>query len=88
MELSRRAEGRRRFMEDPRWAHSPLSQLVDANLVEADGFGRYRVKSNSEKHGMANAGQPARQPGIKFIDPRLRSILERSNRAFDLSQFA
>ena len=84
MELSRRAEGRHRFMEDPHWAHSALSRLMESNLVKSDGFGRYRVSDDST----ATTSEQPNHPGRRFIDPRLRTILERSGHAIDLSQFA
>lgn len=79
MEIARRADGRHRFMEDAHWAHVALSQLVAMNLAETDGLGRYRLQ-------IARANEPAN--GKKFMDPRLRQILERSGKKFDLSCYA
>lgn len=80
MEVARRADGVRRFKEEPRWAHVALGQLVDKKLVETDGGGRYRIPP------LHPEGEKEAKPE-KFIDPRLRKILERSKRKIDLSGF-
>jgi hypothetical protein len=82
MEVARHADGRHRFQGDTHWAHIALSQLVEMNLVDTDGQGRYRVHADAAD--AADSPGPAR----KFIDPRLREILERSGKKFDLSRYA
>jgi hypothetical protein len=52
------------------------------NLVDADGLGRYRVHADAP-----NAGD-APGPAGKFIDPRLREMLECSDKKFALSRYA
>lgn len=79
MEISRRADGRDRFVENSHWAHYALSQLLDLKLVETDGDGRYRLTSRR-----AGTGWPAR----KFIAPQMREILEHSGHKIDLSRYA
>ena len=79
MEIARRAGSRERFLEDSHWAHNALAQLLEVGLVETDGSGKFRLKS-----GQPMAGKPAK----KFIDPKLRQILEHSGRNIDLSRFA
>lgn len=81
-EVARRADGRERFVGDSHWAHAPLMQLVDKHLLETDGIGRYRIFLTSREA----QGQPHRPQ--KFIDPRLRSILEHSDHHFDLSCYS
>ncbi len=78
MEIARRAEGRNRFAEDARWTHGALSELMELNMVETDGHGRYRIKPSMAK---------ASGHGRKFIDPKLRSILEKSGQKIDLSSY-
>jgi hypothetical protein len=78
MEISRRAEGRNRFADDARWSHGALQQLLELNMIETDGNGRYRLKTPA----LATHTGPK-----KFIDPKLRSILEQSGHNFDLSNF-
>ena len=79
MEIARRADGRARFMRDTHWAHIALSQLTEAGLLEADGLGKFRMKSRSTKaHVVAG----------KFLAPELRVILEHSSHHFDLSGYA
>lgn len=81
MEVARRADSRNRFMNDTHWAHVSLLQLVEKHLLETDGSGRYRVLIDRPHERLQ------RQPH-KFIDPRLRAILERSGHNFDLSCYA
>jgi hypothetical protein len=78
-EISRRANGKDRFLEDSHWAHIALTQLLEVQLLETDGAGRYRVKSETTK---------SRDFASKFIDPKIRQILEQSGRKFDLSSYA
>jgi hypothetical protein len=72
-EIARRADGKSRFVEDPRWANFALSQLVELNLVEFESSGKYCVN-----------GQPkAKCDGKRrFIAPHLRAILKKSGRQF------
>ena len=77
-EIARRADGKERFLKDPHWAHNALSELTELGLLETDGGGRYRQKKQNAK---------AVKHGAKFLDPKLRSILEKSNHGFDLSNY-
>ena len=79
MEIARRAGSRARFLEDSHWANNALAQLLELGLVESDGNGKFRLKSDRPI-----AGGPAK----KFIDPKLRQILENSGRNIDLTRFA
>jgi hypothetical protein len=78
-EIARRADGKERFLADPYWAHNALYELTDMKLLETDGEGRYRLVNHQPK---------AASPGAKFMDPKLRAILEQSGRKFDLSKYA
>ena len=46
-EIARRAAGRKRFEEDPRWAVPALLRLRDRKLVEMDADGRYRLQTGA-----------------------------------------
>jgi hypothetical protein len=46
MEICRRAAGRRRFEEDPRWAFAFLSRLCDMRLITRDPGGHYRCRES------------------------------------------
>jgi hypothetical protein len=72
-EIARQADGKSRFVEDPRWANLALAQLVEWNLVESETGGEYRVK------GRADAKRIGRR---RFIAPHLRAILKKSGRQF------
>ena len=72
-EIARRADGKSRFVEDPRWANLALAQLVELNLIESEPGGRYRVKGQSN----VKCGGKRR-----FIAPHLRAILEKGGRQF------
>jgi len=73
-EIARRADGKRRFREDPHWAPPVLSRLVEQNLIESDSLGHYRY--------LAKAGEEARKKANRWISPHLREILERSGKDF------
>ena len=78
VEIARRADSRQHFLEDAHWAHNALVELLEAELVETSGDGKYRLKYK---------GPRAADPARKFMDPRLRDILERSGCQIDLSRF-
>jgi hypothetical protein len=42
MEICRRAAGKRRFEQDPRWAFPFLSRLADLRLITREPTGHYR----------------------------------------------
>jgi hypothetical protein len=52
IEICRCAGGRQKFKETPHWAKNLMARLVEANLVEVNERGHYRVpgekKSNTE----------------------------------------
>ena len=64
-EISRRAGGKARFKEDPRWALGPISRLVERALIETDSKGRYRLprqESLESSADPATLGKPAKSP--------------------------
>jgi len=72
-EVARRADGKRRFREDPQWAYPVLTRLLEQGMIETDGLGHYRSKQLSF--------DKKRRAG-KWVSPQLRRILERSGRDF------
>jgi len=78
VEIARRADGREHFMEDPHWAHNALGRLLELKLVEMDEWGKYHLTLGKPK---------ASEVTKRFIDPKLRQLLEQSRRKIDLSRF-
>lgn len=75
-EIARRADGKNRYREDPRWSVHVLPQLMAANLVETDGHGKFRLKTL----------QTVQVGGRKrFISPHLSAILAKHGRKFQLA---
>ena len=68
-EIARRADGKRRFREDPMWASQVILRLVDQAFLESDSTGHYRLRPLG-KRGKAK----------KWISPRFRRILEESGK--------
>jgi hypothetical protein len=81
MEVTRRADGRARFVINNHWAHSGLLRLVELGLVETDGEGKYRVRSCAPAERRTGGRRTC------FISPQIRQILEQSQNHFDLSSF-
>ena len=71
-EISRRAGGKRRFRQEPEWANTILTRLVEKGLVESDSTGHYRLKVRPKQH------KPRR-----WVSPQIRKILEGSGKTFD-----
>lgn len=71
-EICRRADGKRRYNNEPHWAQPILVLMVEKGLIETDNQGHYRVeKKNRIKRRRT------------WLSPQMQSILERSNRKFD-----
>jgi len=68
-EIARRADGKRRFRQDPTWAMQVILRLVDQAFVESDSTGHYRLRP------LGNRGKSK-----KWISPRYRRILEQSGK--------
>jgi len=75
IEISRRADSKNRFFENPSWAAHVLGQLVALGTIETDGDGRYRLRGYST---VMVGGKS------KFIAPHLMEILAKSGQKFDL----
>lgn len=58
-EIARRAGGRRRFEESPRWARNLMPLLLDAGLIEVNARGHYRVPVGAQLQTPAQPASPA-----------------------------
>ena len=54
VEICRRAGGRQRYTESPQWAHGSMQRLVEANLVEVNERGHYRVPEQEKSQSAAS----------------------------------
>lgn len=71
-EICRRASGKKRYREEPRWALMPLAHLVDKGIIEADADGHYRLKPQAKRKRVK-----------RWVSPQVRQILEASGKDFD-----
>ena len=72
-EIARRAGGKRLFNQDPDWAKPHLMAMTDRGILEADVFGRYRIKPVPKKgHG---AG--------RWVSPEIENILKEKGVTID-----
>jgi len=71
-EVARRAAGKRRFRDDPQWAHPVLARLIEQELVETDGLGHYRIRQQLVESRKRR----------RWVSPQMRRILERSGESF------
>lgn len=61
-EICRRAGGRRKFREDPNWARSLMSRLVDAGLVKVNERGHYLIALNEKSTLLAGKRHAPQKP--------------------------
>ena len=93
LELCRRAGGRRKYEDDPHWAKSLVSRLVDANLVDINERGHYRYKAEADIFFTVESEIPVSIPtikpypknapepqGEKWLSPEIATILKQSGR--------
>jgi hypothetical protein len=50
IEICRCAGGRQKFKESPHWAKNLMARLVEANMVEVNDRGHYRVPCETKSH--------------------------------------
>jgi hypothetical protein len=70
-EICRRAGGKRRYRDNPRWALPILPPLVEEGLIEKDSTGHYRLKPEKR--------EKSRRP--RWIAPQLARILKASGKS-------
>ena len=75
-EICRRAGGKRVYRENPSWARPHLPRLVEKGLIETDGSGHYRIKS--EQPGQPGALKAKR----KWVSPQMARLLKASGKDF------
>ncbi len=71
-EIARRAGGKRRYRQEPEWATTVLSRMVEKGILESDSTGHYRLKV-----------RPKREKPTRWVSPQIRKILERSGKTFE-----
>ena len=68
-EICRRADGKKRFREDPDWAIRILLRMMEKGLVEGDAAGHYRLPPPEKK-----------DHAKKWVSPEIKRILEESGK--------
>jgi len=66
-EVSKRAAGKRRFIESPDWARAVLQRLALQGVLEVNAFGQYRIKQKVEKKNEVHEkpDNPRPEPEVK-----------------------
>lgn len=75
-EICRRAAGKRRAEEDPRWASRILPHMVEKGLIETDSLGHYRLREEETTKAAARKRK-------KWVSPQIEKILKASGKKFD-----
>lgn len=70
--INRRVGGKQRYLEDPQWATSVLSGMVEKGVLEMDTQGRVRLKKVD----------PIARANRTWLSPRIRRLLEQSSKDF------
>jgi len=68
-EICKRADGSRRYKEQPDWAKRPLLRLVEKRVVESDATGHFRVVVEEEK-----------KEHKQWLSPEMEEILEKKRK--------
>ncbi len=71
-EICRRAGGKWRLRDDPKWAMPFLAHLVEKKVIESDATGHYRLIVKRDK----------KNPKGKWLSPQMKRILEKSGKDF------
>lgn len=71
-EVCKRAGGKKRFRNEPKWAIAPLQRMVDRGILMTDPGGHYCIKPKPEKGGPR-----------KWVSPEIRVILRDSRKKFE-----
>jgi hypothetical protein len=61
-EICRRAGGRRKFRDDPSWARSLMSRVVDAGLIKVNERGHYLIMRDEKSAPPAGKRHAAPKP--------------------------
>jgi hypothetical protein len=76
-EIARRAAGKRRYRQDPNWASTVLTRMVEKGTLESDSTGHYRLKVVQK-----------RKTAKRWVSPHIRKILEQGGKTFDIEEDA
>ena len=71
-EISRRAAGKQTFKTTPDWAKPLLPELVRKGVIETDGSGHFRLKSN----------EPIEAKGRQWVSPHIAKLLKKTGKDF------
>lgn len=71
-EICRRAAGKRRATEEPRWALPVLKGLVEQKIVESDATGHFRLIQVEQK-----------KAAKRWVSPQVLRVLKASGKNFD-----
>ena|SRR5437870_4444995 len=71
-EICRRADGKKRFRDEPDWAIRVLIRMMEKGLVEGDAGGHYRLPPPDR-----------RERPKKWVSPQIKKILEESGKEFE-----
>jgi len=72
IEISKRAGGKRRFIQNPNWAVPALARLVERGVLETDDSNHFRLPLPQQK------GKTKR-----WVAPHIQKILEQSGKSFE-----
>jgi hypothetical protein len=71
-EIARRAGGKWRHRDDPKWAAPFLQELIEKKIIESDSTGHYRLIVKESKKDSKK----------KWVSPQMKRILEKSGKDF------
>jgi CheY-like chemotaxis protein len=74
-EIAKRAGGKKRVQEDPRWALRALPGLVELGIVEINSSGHYRLRSVAKEDVDRKQGKMLAPDQAQPADGRARKIL-------------
>lgn len=77
-EICRRAGGKNRHEDDPRWAVPMLRRLLEEGQIERDASGHYRLKPP----------ETDRRKSRRWVSPQMAKILRASGTSFGDYQIA
>jgi hypothetical protein len=68
MEICRRAGGRNKFHDNPNWARTLMSRLIDAKFVEANERGHYRIVEQNKPKSLPRMNETPQFTGSMLVD--------------------
>src|SRR5947209_893686 len=71
-EICRRAGGKWRYRDDPRWAIPVLTRMVDKGYLESDPGGHFRIRQQERKDKKK-----------VWMSPEMKALLEKEGKTFE-----